>query len=99
MRRTLGMLTLLATGGLVVALWLPEPLPQHAGGARLGFGSFSVEPASFVAGLLVAAVIVRLCRLPWGRLIEAVGVLLRIWRRNAALLAMAAVFAGILLFY
>lgn len=100
MRRALGLLALLATGGLIIApLWLVGTLPQDVGSGRIGLGRLGIEPASFVAGVATAILLARLLRLPWGRLVEALAALGRIWRRNAAMLALAAVFAGILLFY
>lgn len=103
MQRVLGMVTLFVVGGLVVAILmalgtLPHlSLPSLTG--RTGRGWLGIEPASFLVGFLSAVLLGWLWQLPWGRLAEALGDLFRAWRRNAALLAMAAVFTGILLFY
>jgi hypothetical protein len=62
-------------------------------------GPFGIELRSFVFGAAAGVVGVHLSLLPWRRLPELLDALACSLRTNAALFALASIFAGVLLFY
>lgn len=98
MQRSLVVFAIVAVAGLVLAFG-SGTLVLPFGGETGRWSVPRLEPVSFALGVVAAMAASWLRRLPWGDLMAVLAVMLRVWRRNAALAALALVFAGVLLFY
>lgn len=101
MQRSLGFLTLLAAGLLVVALMLGAGAVGHEGFTRASLkgGMLTVDAISFVLGVVAGICGVALARVPWRSFPAAVLGWMMGWRRNFVLASLGIAFTGVLLFY
>lgn len=100
MQRIGGFLALLA-GGLLVAAVLLGATPfavDNLGIERMALPG-RLEPISFAAGFAAAIAAGRIYRVPWGSIPQRMLAAILGWRRNFAMMSLAAICAGVLLFY
>lgn len=101
MQRLLGIMTLMATGLLVVALVMSAGAVAPGGMPRSTFGTsaLQIDFVSFALGAVAGIGSIWTYRLPWSDLPRMVLAMIASWRRNVVLASVAAGCMCVLLFY
>lgn len=99
MQRSLGYLTIFSAGvfGLAAVLWATGMVPT--GRINLKGTGLAIDPLSFSAGTLFGLTCIWFSMVPWHVIPRVAMSLLRSWRRNFVLAALAVTCTGVLLFY